>query len=110
MNQNGPLFRVSLSGELVKEIKRLAEVARLRGIKAEFVSSLTSIQQRLRDDPLVFGEHRFSAKIMNFKCRIGAIKPVAVHFAVHDGWGRYLCTPRQGYVEAKSREVAFRAS
>jgi hypothetical protein len=84
MSGNGPPFRVSVSGALRQEIRRLAKAASSMGIKGEFVWSFTSILQRLRHDPLVFGEDRFGTKTLNFKCRVGAIKPVAVHFAVHE--------------------------
>ena len=65
MSGNGPLFRVSISGVVAQESKRLAKVASSMGIKAKFMSSLTAIHQRLRNDPLGFGEERYQTKNPN---------------------------------------------
>jgi len=85
MSENGSPFRVKISGAaLAHQIKVLATTASTMGVKKEFLTSLAAIHQRLSKDPLGFGEPRFQTHNPNFMCRIGAMKPVAVHFAVHE--------------------------
>ena len=84
MSKNGAPFQVSLSGEVAQEIKYCAQVASSMGIRASYISSLDAIQKRLRYDPSVFGERRFGSKTLKLTCYVGAIRPVAVQFAVHD--------------------------
>src|ERR1700722_15302178 len=84
MSENGAPFQVSVSGEVAQEIKGCAKVAASMGMRALFISSLEAIYQRLRHDPLDFGERRFGAKTLKLSCHIGAIRPVAVQFAVHE--------------------------
>lgn len=84
MSSNGSVFRVILSGALRQDIRLLAKIASAMGVKAAFLSSLVAINQRLRNDPLGFGEQRFRTSNPDFNCRVGAIQPVVVQFAVHE--------------------------
>jgi hypothetical protein len=83
MSHNGHPFNVSMSGALRQEVKKLAATASAMGIRAEFVSSIATIHKKHSTNPLDFGELRFHSGDKNFTCHIGAIQPVAVHFAVH---------------------------
>jgi len=84
MSGNGHLFRVSMSGLIVQEIKALAEIATSMGQRAAFLTALEAIYHHLRNNPREFGEHRFSTGKQKLYFRIGALRPVAVHFAVHE--------------------------
>jgi hypothetical protein len=83
VTENGePRFEVILSASVSQEIKRLARRADDLGIRASFVAALGVIHERLRRNPLNFGEYCFEWKNLNLWSYLGAIRPAAVQYAV----------------------------
>ena len=77
-------YRVALIGDVPAVIRRLAAEAALRDIKQVYLDAFRAIQQRLANDPAHFGERRYTLLNGELPCYIGAIRPVAVHFGIHE--------------------------
>ncbi|MBI2807602.1 MAG: hypothetical protein HYX68_21690 [Planctomycetes bacterium] len=78
-------YRITLVGTVREETKRLAKVAASVGKKIAFLDALKAIEARLSGDPSQFGELRYHLANGEFACHIGAISPVAIQFAIHQG-------------------------
>jgi hypothetical protein len=52
--------------------------------RRRFTQALRAIHQRLRNDPLVFGEHRNHLAHAQVALRVGGVGPLVVRYAVHD--------------------------
>jgi hypothetical protein len=79
-----PPYRLTLVGNVREDIKRLAMEADLLGKKQAFLSALLAAEKRLERDPAEFGELRYSLANGVLQCHIGALRPVAVQFAIHE--------------------------
>jgi hypothetical protein len=65
-------------------IRKLAVESASRGQKQACHDAFQLIQNRLSTHPGRFGERRYSLLKGELPCHIGAIRPVAVHFAIHE--------------------------
>jgi hypothetical protein len=83
-NQPKPPFRLGSSAKLNQEIRELAKLAESLGKKRAFLKSLRQITTRLKHAPFTFGECRYHLAESKLRFQIGAISPVAVHFAIHE--------------------------
>lgn len=54
------------------------------GVGAAFVAAFRGIVERLRTDPLVFGEPSYRLPALQLQVRRGAISPLLVDYAVHE--------------------------
>jgi len=77
-------YRLTLVGEVREEIKRLGKAAASSGKKQSYLDAWLTIEDRLSSDPCEFGECSFHLLKGELRCHIGAIRPVAVRFAVHE--------------------------
>ena len=85
MNPDGMQpYRLTLVGDVAKEIKSLAQQAALFGKKRAYLDAWLAIEKRLANTPTDFGEYCFSLLKGDMLCHIGAIQPVAVRFAIHE--------------------------
>ena len=76
-------FRVSISHKVANHLKQILENAEAAGMLDEFISALKEINQRLQNDPEVFGEQLYFLKAMALHVRLGAIWPLSVTFGVN---------------------------
>lgn len=79
----GP-YRVVMSEDLRQRF--LAELA--KALHADtapvFRAAFRRIGERLRSDPLTFGEPKFRLPALKLQVRQGAVKPIIIYYAVHD--------------------------
>lgn len=81
---NGPIaFQVNLSAEVANEIKALFQEASNAGLKEAFLESLRAVNERLKKDPDVFGEPRYTLKNLGIQVRIAILLPCVVTFGVN---------------------------
>jgi hypothetical protein len=78
----GP-FRVIVSDLLKDRMIALHDQAVARGKGTEYLEALRTIYERLRDDPLEFGEPLFSLPAMKVTVRHAAVGFVVVDYGVH---------------------------
>lgn len=83
-NGAGSLYRVVLSDQVKSVVESLHAVARQSGVGPAFVAAFRAIAERLRTDPLVFGEPSFRLPALQLHVRRGAVSPLLVDYAVHE--------------------------
>ena len=83
---NGPplRFQVSYSGVVAKVINELRYEAFLSGRLQQFDHAWRSIMERLRTDPLAFGELVRPFHHLKLKLHVGSVYPVTVQFGIHE--------------------------
>lgn len=77
-------YDVSISKKVADEIKAVIEKARLAGITKKVIAALRLIHERLRSNPLEFGEFRFHWSKAKCRCHVAVVEPVAIQFSIHD--------------------------
>jgi hypothetical protein len=81
---NGPLrFQVILSKEIAAQVKGLLQEAADMDLRDAFINALQAIDARLKADPDVFGEPRYTLKNLGLQVRIAIILPCTVTYAVN---------------------------
>jgi hypothetical protein len=66
------------------------EIARLRAglpdaaARGRFDAAMRNIEDRMRNDPLGFGEYRYRLAHMQLAVHVGSVMPVTVRYAVHE--------------------------
>jgi hypothetical protein len=80
---NGMSFRLVCSKAVLDKVKVLHKQAKDSGQESTFLSALKSIVANLREQPLQFGEQRFTLPHLNLEVRVGAVPPLLVVFGVH---------------------------
>ena len=83
MNPPEPDFEVSISGATRELLIRLHGEATANGLRAEFLAALRTISERLRHEPVTFGEELFDLRALQLNVKIGIILPLAVEFGVY---------------------------
>ena len=83
-NGSANSYQISVSKKVAAEIKEVIKKAHLSGKKPAAISALRVIEERLRSNPMGFGECRFHWIMAKCRCHIGVIEPIAVQFAIHD--------------------------
>jgi hypothetical protein len=83
---NGPpaVYAVKVSEQLKDTIRRLHEQAAQRGRGQQFLAALRAIHDRLRSDPLRFGEPLFRLPALKLLVFQVIVSPVVVDYAVHE--------------------------
>jgi hypothetical protein len=82
---NGKLvrFKISNSGVLAEQLKRLEADAQLAGVMKDVKPALVVIKKRLQEDPLGFGELVGSFKKLDLIVHVAIVRPLLVRFAIH---------------------------
>src|SRR5262245_9901307 len=83
-NGQRPKYRVSLLGPVAEVLKNIRDQAILAGNEAEIVAALRIIYERLRQDPLGFGEPLYRLPAMKMLVCVGAVSPISIGFGVHE--------------------------
>lgn len=78
------LYAVSMSQQTIDLLKQLHLEAAEGGRGTIFLSAFRQIVDRLRKDPLNFGEPLYHLPGLQMTVRQGSISPLLVDFAVHD--------------------------
>lgn len=79
----GP-FEVHCSAVVLQAFQALAEKAAQAGNRDQFAVTLRAIRDRLRTDPLNFGEPLYRLPALKLSIRACAVPPLVVHFGVHE--------------------------
>jgi len=80
---SGP-YRVVVSEQFRQEILAALTDALQAGTAQRFRAAFRQIGNRLRSDPLTFGEPKYRLPMLNLQVRQGAVHPVFVYYAVHE--------------------------
>ena len=78
-------FRVSYSNVMVKTIAELRYEALLSGRLPQFERAWRIILERLRSDPLAFGEFTRTYSHLKLRAHVGSVHPITIQFAIHEG-------------------------
>jgi hypothetical protein len=76
-------YQVSISGAVRELLIRLTDTATASGLRDEFLAALRLISERLRTDPVSFGEEVFDLSGLRLTVKVGVVLPIAVEFAVY---------------------------
>jgi hypothetical protein len=77
-------YQVHLSLETKKKLQELHQEATQAGTGPRFIEALRVIAQRLRTDPMVFGELQYRLPALKLSVRQAIVSPLVVDYAVHD--------------------------
>ncbi len=77
-------YEVTLSGAVAAAVKQLHAQAMQAGTGQQFMTALRDIVERLRQDPLGFGEPKYRLPALRLLVCKGIIAPLVVDFAVHE--------------------------
>src|SRR5260221_7016667 len=78
-------YEVELSGLLIREVRRLGELALQVGIEDAYIAAMKQIHHRLAKDPMVFGEERNRLAALRLVIRVAIVPPLVVRYGVHEG-------------------------
>ena len=79
-----PRYQVHCSSEMLRSIKRLKAKADEAGLGTAVLSALRTINQRLEQTPLEFGEPAFRLRSLKLQVLTGIAEPLYVRYAVHE--------------------------
>src|SRR5258708_26743147 len=77
-------YRVSFSGAVGMEIKRLAQEAAATDRSPQFIEALLVINHRLRTNPHEFGEMTGNLHPFPWIAHTGSVAPLTVQFAIDE--------------------------
>ena len=77
-------YEVSLSGAVAAVVKQLHAQAMHAGAGPRFLAAFREIVERLRKDPLAFGEPQYRLPALRLLVCQGIVSPLVVDFAVHE--------------------------
>jgi|GEM_PF-1716224 len=77
-------YRVEVSISVSSTIKQLYRKAARFGLGPRFITSLQEIHDRLRRDPLEFGEPLKYLRTLRMEIRVGAISPIHIAYGVNE--------------------------
>lgn len=78
-----PDFTVSISAAVRDRLIRAHDEAAAAGQRAEFLTALRAVAQRLRADPVTLGEELFDLRALRLTVKVAAVLPLAVEFGVY---------------------------
>lgn len=83
---NGPLsvYKVTLSAQAKKTVKQLHLQALQAGKSKEYLQSLRYVYERLRRDPLDFGEPLYRLPVLKMTVYLASAARMVVDYAVHE--------------------------
>jgi hypothetical protein len=79
-----PGFEVSISVATRERIRQLHDLAAADGRRDQFLSALRSITERLKRDPMSFGEELFDLRGLRLTIKVGVVLPIAVEFGIYE--------------------------
>ncbi len=77
-------YRLSSSKRVNDAFRALYRRACELGLEEKFLAAAKRIVDRLRSDPLEFGEARYRYRRVKAQVRIASVSPLIVHYAVHE--------------------------
>lgn len=77
-------YEVRASERTRADLKQHQRQAAKTGIGEHFLSALRVIGERLRTDPLIFGEPQYRLPALKLSVRQAVVAPVVVDYAVHE--------------------------
>ena len=80
---SGPGFTVSMSAATAQQLRDLHTEATADGRGAEFVDAMRQVSDRLRSDPVKFGEDLFDLRGLRLTVKVGVVFPLVVEFGVY---------------------------
>jgi hypothetical protein len=83
-NGHSGAFRVTMSGNTAQVLKQFHSRAIARGVGSKFLAAFRIIEQRLRTDPVEFGEPLYRLAALELVVCHAAVTPLVVDYAVHE--------------------------
>lgn len=83
-NGAGSFYRIVLSDRVTELLHTLHVGAMEAGFGVAFVAAFRNIVQRLRTDPLTFGEPHYRLPTLQLQVRQAGVHPLIVDYAVHE--------------------------
>jgi hypothetical protein len=80
----GQRYQVHISGAIAKKLKQLQRRASLQGRGESVLKALREIVERLREDPLGWGDRLYRLPALRLQVCHGSIRPLFVNFAVSE--------------------------
>jgi hypothetical protein len=80
---NGQQFKISFSGLLAPELKKLHERAKEAGLGDAYLNALETAVFRMEHDPWEFGELIREVKKPPLKVHVAVVKPLVIEFSIH---------------------------
>src|SRR5438046_923282 len=77
------IYKLDISGAVAQEIKKLIRQAYQRGSGPKVARAWRIIIDRLRNDPLQFGELIRHHPFLNLLVHVAVVQPMAVTFGIH---------------------------
>lgn len=77
-------FDVVYSGQIKEKLKTLLRQAQKAGKLKRFADAVIKMDERLRHDPLNFGELTGTLPWLKLPLHVGFIRPLKVDFAIHE--------------------------
>jgi hypothetical protein len=77
-------YHVTLAGAARAVLEQLSVQARQAGTGQQFLAALREIGERLRNDPLNFGEPQYRLPALRLLVCQAIVAPLVVDFAVHE--------------------------
>jgi hypothetical protein len=81
---NGLVFEVKLSQKIKKRAKELYQETLLRGEGPRFLKALRVINDRLRRDPIHFGEPLYHLRALKLVMYQVVVSPIVVVYVIHE--------------------------
>jgi hypothetical protein len=81
---NSVPYAVTMSEQTKAVLKSLHAQQAAAGVGQKFLVALRQITQRLRSDPMTFGEPLYHLPALKLVVRQGVIAPLVVDYAVHE--------------------------
>lgn len=81
---NGKYYRISFSGLIAAEIKKLIKEAKAAGIGPAFVKALQQAMFRMEHDPWEFGEQIGRLHHGKAVIHVAMIKPLLIEFVIQE--------------------------
>jgi hypothetical protein len=75
-------YKLDISGAVARKIKKVIRRAYLRGSGPKVVRAWKIIIDRMRNDPLQFGELIRHHQSLNLLVHVAVVQPVAVYFGI----------------------------
>jgi hypothetical protein len=78
------LFQLGISATIAEAIRQLQRQASREDRGEEFLRAIRTTVERLRNDPMEFGEPLYYLPNLRLHVRTGAVRPLCVEFAVSE--------------------------
>jgi hypothetical protein len=80
----GMHYKVGTAAGVKERMQALADLASLAGLRQSYLDALTTMRQRLGNDPLAWGDPLYNKPpVGGIVCR-AVVDPIIVHYSVHE--------------------------